>query len=191
MLVRLTDFAEQNRITNRTVQIHIKENTEILEGHVERRGKQGTWLDDFAVAFLLDKIQLPTKDEVIVPTPREAALLIQLSEANARWAAAEARAAEYAEVAGKVKLLEDQSRSFQDENVELQREIFELKADQMKHKQETDILEGFIQDAKAEIDVLKKEKDDQKRASDQKIEDLRRQLEEEKKKSWVQKLFGR
>lgn len=144
MLIRLRDFAEQNRITDRTVQIHIKENQEILEGHVERRGKQGTWLDDFAVAFLLDRIQLPTKDEVLVPTPREASLMLQLAQANERWAAAEARAAENAEAAGKIKLLEVQSESLQEANADLQKEI--------------GLLEGFIQNAKDEIEVLTGEK---------------------------------
>lgn len=106
MLVRLRDFAEINRISERTVQVHIKNNQEELEGHIDRRGKQGTWLDEFAVNFLLDRIQLPTKDEVLVPTPREAALLEQLSAANRMLADAERRAGENAEAAGKVKFLE-------------------------------------------------------------------------------------
>jgi len=126
MLIRLRDFAEQNRITERTVQVHIKQNQELLAGHVDRRGKHGTWLDEFAQAFLLDKIQLPTKDEVLVPTPREASLMFQLSQANERWAAAEARAAKNAEAAGKIKLLEVQSDSLKEVNADLQKQIFTL-----------------------------------------------------------------
>lgn len=106
MLVRLRDFADMNRISERTVQLHIKENWEVLEEHVDRRGKQGTWLDEFAVNFLLDRIQLPSKDEVVIPSAREAALLIQIAEANKALAEAERRAGENAEAAGKVKLLE-------------------------------------------------------------------------------------
>lgn len=192
MLIKLTDFAEQNRITDRTVQKHIKENEKILEGHVERRGKQGTWLDDFAVAFLKDKIQLPTKDEVLVPTAREASLLVQLAETNARWAAAEKRAAENAEAAGQIKLLEAQSISLKDSNIELQRKVIELEANQkimideldQKHQMEKKDLEKEIQE-------LKKARDDQKSKSELAIEDLRRQLDEEKKKTWIQKLMGR
>ena len=90
MLVRLRDFAEIHRISERTVQLHIKENWEELQDHVDRRGKQGTWLDDYAQEFLLNAIQLPSKDEVLVPTPREAALLIQLAEAHKALAEAEA-----------------------------------------------------------------------------------------------------
>ena len=106
MLVRLRDFAELHRISERTVQVHIKNNQEELEGHIDRRGKQGTWLDEFAVNFLLDRIQLPTKDEVLMPTPREASLLFQLSEANKNLAAAERAARENAEAASRVKYLE-------------------------------------------------------------------------------------
>lgn len=106
MLVRLRDFAELHRISERTVQVHIKNNEEELAGHIDRRGKQGTWLDEFAVNFLLDRIQLPTKDEVLVPTAREAALLIEVAEANKKLADAERRASLNAEAAGKVLLLE-------------------------------------------------------------------------------------
>ena len=106
MLVRLRDFAELHRISERTVQVHIKNNEEELAGHIDRRGKQGTWLDEFAVNFLLDRIQLPTKDEVLMPTAREAVLLEQVAAANRRLADAERRAADNAEAAGKVFFLE-------------------------------------------------------------------------------------
>jgi len=107
MKVRLRDWASLNCISERTVQVHIKENQEALEGHIERKGKQGTWLDEFAQDFLIDKIQLPNRKEVYQPTARETALLIELSEANKRVADAESRAAINAEAAGKVLLLEE------------------------------------------------------------------------------------
>lgn len=119
MLVRLKDFAELNRISERTVQIHIKENWEQLEGHVDRKGKQGTWLDDFAQEFLLDCIQLPSKEAVRVPTPTEANLLIQIAEAHKALAEAERRAAIYAEAAGKVALLEEAKEAQEARIVEL------------------------------------------------------------------------
>lgn len=115
MLVRLRDFAELHRISERTVQVHIKNNEEELAGHIDRRGKQGTWLDEFAVNFLLDRIQLPTKDEVLVPTAREAALLEKLSAASQMLAAAERAARENAEAAGKVKFLEASQKAQEDQ----------------------------------------------------------------------------
>lgn len=132
MKVRLRDWASLNCITERTVQIHIKENQEALEGHIERKGKQGTWLDDFAQEFLIEKIQLPSRKEVYQPTARENALLIELSEANRKLADAERRAAMNVEAAVKLEAAE----------------------------RETKLLEGFIADAKTEIGVLNDEKRD-------------------------------
>lgn len=105
-MVKLTDFAEQNRISVRTVQVHIQQNADELRDHVDRRGRQGTWLDEYAVNFLQGVIQLPSKEEVLHLTDREAHLLSQVAEANRATAEAERRANEYAAAAGKVMLLE-------------------------------------------------------------------------------------
>ena len=107
MLVRLRDFAEVNRVSQRTVQICIKENYEVLGEHIDRRGKQGTWLDEFAVQFILEHIKLPNKDEVLVPTAREAALMEQITNLGLQLADAERRVSANAEAAGKVLLLEE------------------------------------------------------------------------------------
>lgn len=123
MKIRLSDFADLHRINVRTAQIHIKENIEELEEHIDRRGKQGTWIDEYAQEFLLDKIQLPKSDEVLMPTAREAVLLTEIAEANKKLAEAERRAALNAEAAGKVKLLEanneDQKAQISDLSVQI------------------------------------------------------------------------
>lgn len=106
MLVRLRDFANIHRVSERTIQLHIKANWGELEEHIDRRGKQGTWLDDFAQEFLLNVVQLPSKDEVLVPTPTEAALMAKLNEVTAQLAAAERQARLFAVDAGKTALLE-------------------------------------------------------------------------------------
>lgn len=123
MRVRLRDFAETHRIAQRTVQVHIKNNIEVLESHIERRGKQGTWLDDFAVEFLLNQIQLPTKDDVQVPTAREAALIMEIANANKKLADAERRAGENAAAAGKVALLEASNTEQKEMIQSLQEEV--------------------------------------------------------------------
>ena len=107
MLVRLRDFAEAHRVSQRTVQICIKENYAELGEHIDRRGKQGTWLDEFAVQFLLERIKLPSKDEVLVPTAREAALIEQIKNISLELAKAEREARINAEAAGKVQFLEE------------------------------------------------------------------------------------
>ena len=127
MAVRLRDFAELHRVSERTVQKQIKENYDVLSEHIDRRGKQGTWLDDFAVNFLLEHIQLPTAEDVVMtPSPREMALMLQIQEVTAKLADAERRAGANAEAAGKVLYLEANSKAQEariaDLSVELGRE---------------------------------------------------------------------
>ena len=122
MKIRLSDFAELHRINVRTAQIHIKENIEELEEHIERKGKQGTWIDEYAQEFLLNKIQLPSKDEVYTPTAREAVLMAQIMEVTNKLADAERRAGENAEAAGKVLLLEEVKQEQTDKIETLTRE---------------------------------------------------------------------
>lgn len=122
MKIRLSDFADLHRINVRTAQIHIKENIEELEEHIERKGKQGTWIDEYAQEFLLQKIQLPSKEEVYMPTAREAVLMAEIVEANKKLADAERRAGENAEAAGKVLLLEEAKKEQADKIDALTRE---------------------------------------------------------------------
>lgn len=59
-MIKLQDFAKQKGITDRQVQRQLKKYETDLEGHFERKGCNGTWLDDFACSFLENKmIQSP------------------------------------------------------------------------------------------------------------------------------------
>lgn len=143
MLVRLRDFAEVHRVSQRTVQICIKENYAELGEHIDRRGKQGTWLDEYAVQFLLERIKLPSKDEVLVPTAREAALMEQMKDLSLQLADAERRVAMNAEAAGKVLLLEEAKAEqtakidvLTRENAVLSRDIDNEKVEHQKTKDE-------------------------------------------------------
>lgn len=148
MKMRLSDFAELHRINVRTAQIHIKENQEELEGHIERKGKQGTWIDEYAQDLLLQKIQLPSKEEVYMPTAREAVLMAQIMEANKKLADAERRAGENAEAAGKVLLLEEAKKDQAEKIDTLTRENALLSHD----KEEMD---KIIQEQAEELAALK------------------------------------
>lgn len=52
MAIKLQDFARQHGVTDRTVQKHLKRYESELEGHFERKGPNGTWLDDYAQDFI-------------------------------------------------------------------------------------------------------------------------------------------
>lgn len=155
MLVRLRDFAEQYRVSQRTVQICIKENYGELGEHIDRRGKQGTWLDEFAVQFLLERIKLPTKDEVLTPTVREAALMEQIRDISMKYAAAERDARINAEAAGKVKLLES-IKEEQSERIDLlTRENADLSADNARKGEILSETSEALKNANMELSAIK------------------------------------
>lgn len=51
-MIKLQDFAKQKGVTDRAIQKHLKRHENELQGHFERKGKNGTWLDDFACSYL-------------------------------------------------------------------------------------------------------------------------------------------
>ena len=52
MMIKLQDFAKECGVTDRAIQKHIQKHEEALEGHFERRGVNGTWLDDYAQEYI-------------------------------------------------------------------------------------------------------------------------------------------
>ena len=52
--VKLQDFARSMGVTDRAIQKHIQRHREDLEGHLERKGNNGTWLDDYAQSYIRD-----------------------------------------------------------------------------------------------------------------------------------------
>lgn len=55
-MIKLQDFARQQGVTDRAIQKHLKKYAAELEGHVERKGPNGTWLDDEACKILRSKM---------------------------------------------------------------------------------------------------------------------------------------
>ena len=54
---KLQDFAREMGITDRAVQKHLQKYAAEFEGHVERKGPGGTWLDETAQEILRGKIK--------------------------------------------------------------------------------------------------------------------------------------
>lgn len=50
--IKLQDFAKQNGVTDRAIQRHIKKHEKELQGHVIRKGPNGTWMDEFAQMYV-------------------------------------------------------------------------------------------------------------------------------------------
>lgn len=53
-MIKLQDFAHQKGVTDKAIYKHLNKHREQLEGHYEKRGKNGTWLDDFACQYISD-----------------------------------------------------------------------------------------------------------------------------------------
>lgn len=53
-MIKVQDFAAQKGVTDKAIYKHLNKNKEALAGHFEKRGKNGTWLDDFACNFISD-----------------------------------------------------------------------------------------------------------------------------------------
>ena len=51
-MIKLQDLAKECGVTDRTIQKHLKNHEAELTGHYQRRGKNGTWLDDEAQEFI-------------------------------------------------------------------------------------------------------------------------------------------
>lgn len=59
-MIKLQDFARECGVTDRAIQKHLKTYAAELEGHFERKGPNGTWLDEEACQILRSKMkQLP------------------------------------------------------------------------------------------------------------------------------------
>lgn len=67
-MIKLQDFARQQGVTDRAIQKHLKKYATELEGHVERRGHNGTWLDDEGCSILQNKMK--SKEIVIYDTEK-------------------------------------------------------------------------------------------------------------------------
>lgn len=144
-MIKLQDFAVQQGVTDRQVQRLLKKYESELNGLYQRKGPNGTWLTEEACEILRSKM----KQQPIVLVDNQAQM--DLAEAKAkieelqeqRVKAAEKLEALYEWKANKAQLIAEaeQTRLLLDST-----------------KQEKEILEGFIKDAKGEIAALSDEK---------------------------------
>lgn len=56
-MIKLQDFARQQGVTDRTIQKHLNKYADELKGHFERKGPNGTWLDDEACEIIRSKMK--------------------------------------------------------------------------------------------------------------------------------------
>ncbi len=57
LMKKLQDFAHEMGVTDRMIQKHLRTHAAELEGHYERKGPNGTWLDDEAQEIIRSKMR--------------------------------------------------------------------------------------------------------------------------------------
>lgn len=137
---KLQDFATECGVTDRAIQKHLKKHEEALVGHFERKGPNGTWLDEFAQDYIRG---LMIQQPVIVGDVFQQQEIDRLKAEN--------------------DALKDRLLAIQDRLLDTQEALMLGKEAQLAleaSKKETALLEGFIRDAKNEIAELKKEKEE-------------------------------
>lgn len=81
-MMKLQDFAALRGVTDRAIQKHLKNHETELEGHIERRGPNGTWLDDYAQDYISKLMYRPAPTIV-----SDTGLLGELEELRAKYMA--------------------------------------------------------------------------------------------------------
>lgn len=162
-VLKLQDFASQCGVTDRQIQRLLKKYESEVVGHFERRGVNGTWLDDEACTVLRSKMKIK---EIVVADKR------------------------IKELEDKIERKDVIIERLQQREQEKDLLIEELKKEQLR-----------LEDKEQEIEKLKaenQEKDDlaaqyKEQADEEHLQnqELRKKLEEERNKTWWDKLWHR
>lgn len=144
-MIKLQDFAVQQGVTDRQVQRLLKKYEDELSGLYQRKGPNGTWLTEEACEILRSKM----KQAPIVLVDNQAQM--DLAEAKAKIEELQEQRVKAAE---KLEALYE----WKAEKAQLIAEAEQTRLLLDTTKQEKEILEGFIKDAKAEIAALSDEK---------------------------------
>lgn len=158
-MIKLQDFARACKVTDRAIQKHIKKHAAELDGHVHRNGPNGTWLDEFAQDFIRARMIRP---QIVVSDGKDAQDLQELQE--------------------KVAMLQEKLIAAQELALASQGALVEAQAARLAldaAEKEREILEGFIKDAKENLEIktqeLTESRQETRKAQDE-AKDLRERL---------------
>lgn len=160
-MIKLQDFANQQGVTDRQIQRLIKKYQSELQGHFERKGANGTWLDEKACEILRGKM----KTHAVATTDTKT--LQELDELRAR----------VKDLEGKVERKDVIIERLQQREQEKDQALDQLRKEQLQ----------LVADTQQEKDDLKDKLADQTARADQ----LQRDLDAERNKSFFQRLFGK
>lgn len=194
-MIKITDFAKQQGVTPRGARKLLQTYEKELDGHFERRGQNGTWIDDTAQEFLRSKmIQNPVTiyDEKALPFYEE----LKKEQAENR------------ELREKLTKAFEQLAKAKDEQLQTQLQLAEKVAEQKfleAGKEQAEKQAIALRQRNVEIEVaLTKAEEDNKTLSDiaemnvqeaaeakKEAEDLRCELDRLKNRGFFARLFNR
>ena len=167
-MIKLSDFARLHGVTPRAVQQLVKKYENELEGHFERKGQNGTWLDQTAQEFLrehmikntvtvYDESSLPFYSEMQDLKKQNADLQAKLNTANEAFQTYVAGTTEQLAKAAERLQLAERAESLELQNRELTEtlEKAKLAADELEARART--AEGLVEDTIREIEQTKED----------------------------------
>lgn len=142
-MMKLSEFASVYNISERHARRLLAENEADIIGHYDRRGREGTFLDDVAVEVLRNKLQKQYTVSMEPASERERQLESTVTELSMRYAAAMEKLVENA---GAVALLEAAKEN-----------VVQLEARASEAEIRANEREREIQDLKITLEGMRKE----------------------------------
>ena len=170
-MIKLQDFALKYGVTDRQVQRLLKKHEDEMMGHFERKGANCTWIDETGERILRSKM-------------RQAPVIVHDSEVGQKIAHLEQ---ENEVLKDKLLLAYEKMNEQQALLNDATASKFMLQA----AEKEVSILEGFLKEAKENIEHLQEEKENAVKEKQEEIDQLKAELQAEKSKTIWQRLRGK
>lgn len=162
-MIKVQDFATKYGVTDRQVQRLLKKYEDEMAGHYERQGPNGTWIDETGERILRSKMR---QAPIVLHDSEVGQKIAHLEQENESLKDKLILALE--KVQEQQALLDDGRASqlmlqaAEEQAKQTAQELADIHQQLGATKKEARILEGFLQDAKAEIAVLSDERDEAK-----------------------------
>lgn len=177
--MKIGEFAAKYGVTDRHARRLAAEHEADLVGHIEKRGNVGTWIDEYAEAYLRDLLRNPL--EILPAEPDEATpaeLQRELNEMTRRWAEAEQRASLGAAAAARLEAAEQKTLLLQDVHAEtVSRLDAEHKAELAGLRAEYGRQIGDLEGTNRILQDNVEKAEEQIQVRDQQLQDLRADLD--------------
>ena len=137
-MIKVKDLAMEKGVTPQAIYKHIRNHSEELENHIEKKGNSGTWLDEFACEFISN---LMSKQPIVLGDKTQLDQIEELRKQNEQLLI-------------KIAMQADQIAELSQSNIKAIEELSEMKENKLLIEQKYDEQEHLKEQYKA---VLNKE----------------------------------